>query len=108
MFKVGLVGVGGISAGHISAWNRMDGAKLVAICDIRPEQLEKYSDVAKYTDFDEKLGNENLDILDICLPKTDAYFNQLRYFTDCVINNTSPDKVKPEELEEVIKILKSF
>lgn len=68
MLKVGLVGVGGISGAHIPAWNEMEDAELVAICDIRTERMEKYPDKRHYTDFDEMLANEELDILDICLP----------------------------------------
>lgn len=40
MLKVALVGVGGISGAHIPAWESMDDAELVAICDIRPERME--------------------------------------------------------------------
>ena len=68
MLKVGLVGVGGISGAHIPAWEEMADAELVALCDIRPEQMEKYENVNKYTDFDEMLSKEQIDILDICLP----------------------------------------
>ncbi|MBR6743042.1 MAG: Gfo/Idh/MocA family oxidoreductase [Clostridia bacterium] len=68
MLKVGLVGVGGISGAHIPAWLELEDAELVAICDIRPEMMEKYPDIRQYTDFDEMLENEEFDILDICLP----------------------------------------
>lgn len=68
MLKVGLVGVGGISGAHISAWNSMTDVQLVALCDIRPEMLEKYPEKHHYTDLDEMLEKETLDILDICLP----------------------------------------
>ena len=68
MLKVGLVGVGGISGAHIPVWEEMENAELVALCDIRPERMEKYSSKRCYTDFDEMLANEELDILDICLP----------------------------------------
>ena len=68
MLKVGLVGVGGISGAHIPAWEEMKNAELVALCDIRPERMEKYSGKRCYTDIDEMLANEKLDILDICLP----------------------------------------
>ncbi len=68
MLKVGLVGVGGISGAHIPVWEEMENAELVALCDIRPERMEKYSGKRCYTDFDEMLANEELDILDICLP----------------------------------------
>ncbi len=68
MLKVGLVGVGGISGAHIPVWEEMDNAELVALCDIRPERMEKYSSKHCYTDFDEMLEKEEFDIIDICLP----------------------------------------
>ena len=68
MLKVGLVGVGGISGAHIPAWEGMEDAELVALCDIRTERMEKYPNKRHYTDFEEMLANEKLDILDICLP----------------------------------------
>lgn len=68
MLKVGLVGVGGISGAHIPAWDNMENAELIALCDIRPERMEKYDGKRCYTDFDEMLANEEIDILDICLP----------------------------------------
>ncbi len=68
MLKVGLIGVGGISAAHIPAWDAIEGVELVALCDIRSEQMEKYPDKHQYVDFDEMLEKEDLDILDICLP----------------------------------------
>ncbi len=68
MLKVGLVGVGGISAAHIPAWEAMEDAELVALCDIRSEKLSQYAGKHLYTDFDEMLEKEDFDILDICLP----------------------------------------
>lgn len=68
MLKVGLIGVGGISGAHIPAWLNLEGVELVALCDVRPEQMEKYPEIRQYTDFDAMLANEELDILDICLP----------------------------------------
>lgn len=68
MLKVGLVGVGGISGVHIPAWDAMEDAELIALCDIRPERMEKYTDKRCYEDVDEMLEKEDFDILDICLP----------------------------------------
>ena len=68
MLKVGLVGVGGISGTHIPAWEEMENAELTALCDVRPERLEMYPGKRHYTDFEEMLKSEQLDILDICLP----------------------------------------
>lgn len=68
MLKVALVGAGGISGAHIPAWDQMKETHLAALCDIRPECLEKYPDKHLYTDFEEMLEKETPDILDICLP----------------------------------------
>lgn len=68
MLKVGMAGIGGISGAHIPAWEAMEETHLTALCDIRPERLEAYQDKHLYTDFEEMLKGEQLDILDICLP----------------------------------------
>ncbi|MBQ8203692.1 MAG: Gfo/Idh/MocA family oxidoreductase [Clostridia bacterium] len=68
MLKVGLVGVGGISGGHISSWDNLENASLTSICDIRKERLERYPDKKHYLSFDEMLEAEQFDIIDICLP----------------------------------------
>lgn len=68
MLKVAVVGVGGISGAHIPVWEEMEDAELVALCDIRPERMETYEGKNRYTDFEEMLNNEEIDILDICLP----------------------------------------
>lgn len=41
----------------------------------------------------------------ISIPTGSAYFNEIKYFAECVINNQNPDRVKPEELKMVIDIL---
>ena len=44
----------------------------------------------------------------INLPKSDAYANEIIYFANCVKNNLPVEKVKPEELECVLKILNNL
>ncbi len=68
MLKIGLVGVGGISGEHIPVWEAMENVELSAICDIRTERMERYPEKHRYTDFNEMLEKEDIDILDICLP----------------------------------------
>ena len=58
MLKVGLVGAGGISRAHIPAWIAMEETELVALCDIRTEQMEEFPDQRHYTDFEEMLEKE--------------------------------------------------
>ncbi len=70
MLRVGILGTGGISGAHVRGWQSVEDAQITALCDIRPEQMEKYDGLGavKYTDADEMLEKERLDILDICLP----------------------------------------
>lgn len=68
MLKVGIVGVGGISSSHIPEWEAREDAELTALCDIRQECLDQYPEKRHYTDFEEMLEKEELDIVDICLP----------------------------------------
>lgn len=84
--RVGLLGFGGISKSHFRGYELLAkenaGIELVAICDINPEQFKKAEainlDTGKgkydlshqrlYTDVDDMLANEELDMIDICLP----------------------------------------
>lgn len=71
MLRVGMVGMGGISAAHRHAWEIIPEAKIVAVCEIRDEKLQvavEATGATPYTDCLEMLEKEQLDILDICLP----------------------------------------
>ena len=71
MLKVGMLGMGGISRSHYTSWKQIPEAELVAVCDVRKECADKAAEAtgAKvYTDFEEMMAAERLDILDICLP----------------------------------------
>ena len=71
MLKVGMVGLGGISGAHVNGWLNLPQAKIAAVCDIRPGQLiapMKKTGAVGYTDFDEMMSEQTLDIVDICLP----------------------------------------
>ena len=67
--KIAVLGAGGISGCHVPAWQRIEEAELVAICDVMPDRLEKYKDTGAhlYESCDEMLEKEQIDILDICL-----------------------------------------
>ena len=107
MLKVGLVGVGGISGAHIPAWEEMKNAELVALCDIRPERMEKYGGKRCYTDFDEMLANEELDILDICLPTyLHADFAVKAMEKGINVVTEKPISLKEEDVERVYSTAK--
>lgn len=71
--KALLVGNGYISRVHRDAYRafREEGVdiELVAICDVRPEMLEKNDGQRLYTDLDEMLAKESeADFVDLCVP----------------------------------------
>ena len=104
MLKVGLVGVGGISHSHIDAWEKMEDAQLIAMCDIRPERMEKFEDKHRYTDYDEMLANEEFDIIDICLPTyLHADFAVKAMEKGINVITEKPISLKEEDIERVYK-----
>ena len=84
MIKVAMLGFGGIAQGHKNAHLKFEAAgreRLVAICDIRQEAFDsrvkinidtgepiKEGTYKTYTDLDEMLKNEEIDLIDICVP----------------------------------------
>jgi len=70
VYKVGIIGCGGISRMHANWYQSEPQTELTAAADIKEEQLQKYSDeygVEKlYTDYIEMLEKEELDIVSVC------------------------------------------
>jgi predicted dehydrogenase len=69
---VALIGCGGVSAGHFSAYAANPKARLVAAVDVRPELAEaaarKWGAEHWYTSTAEALANPEVRIADLCLP----------------------------------------
>ena len=55
-----------------------------------------------------KLGADGGEAGVINLPKTDAYGDEIKYFRNCVVNGTNPEKVKAHELATVLDIIDTF
>ena len=84
MLNAAIIGFGGIGQGaHVPAWKLLEQkgkARLVAACDTDAERFTQKqvinicegddtpADLRTYTDIDEMLANEEIDIIDICLP----------------------------------------
>ena len=71
--KIGYAVVGlGIGRAHMDAAAQSERAELVAVCDLIESKLEaakkKYPDVRTYTDFDEMIKSDDIDVVSICLP----------------------------------------
>jgi predicted dehydrogenase len=71
--KLGYAVLGlGIGMAHADAAYAYERSELVAVCDIDEARLakavKKYAGVTGYTDFEELLADERVDVISICLP----------------------------------------
>lgn len=68
--RVGLIGIGGMGFCHYNAYKNVNGANVVAVCDIRTDMAkEKTKGESKiYSDYKEMIEKENLDMVDVCTP----------------------------------------
>ena len=68
--RAGIVGCGGISRAHATAYANLDGVTLAALCDINAEALNARADEhgvsARYSDFEEMFEKEELDVVSAC------------------------------------------
>ncbi len=75
-YRVGVIGCGGIGVQHATGLVGMDNARLVAGCDLNEDTLSAFGehwrgtwdDVALYTDYQEMLDRERLDVLTVATP----------------------------------------
>ena len=69
--RIGLVGAGNIAKAHLAAYRKVEGAEIVAICDINPDTLKETAEsfgIAKtYAGETEMLEAEELDAVDVCV-----------------------------------------
>ncbi len=69
-FRAGVVGAGGISRRHISAWQVHPDVELTCIADISEQAVNSRADEFgigdRYTSYMEMFDGENIDILSIC------------------------------------------
>ncbi|MBW7460448.1 Gfo/Idh/MocA family oxidoreductase, partial [Paenibacillus sepulcri] len=69
--RIGVIGVGIIGKQHLDNYSRIEGAQVVAVCDINErearETAEKYGVPDVYTDYKELLARDDIDAVDVCL-----------------------------------------
>lgn len=71
--KFAIVGCGNIAPFHADALKHISGAKLVAVCDkieYNTEHLVGKYGAKPYTDYAEMLKQDNIDVVNICLPSS--------------------------------------
>lgn len=67
MFRVGIIGCGGISAVHAQVIKELENTELAACADVIPERSARYG-CAAYTDWRELLEREKPDAVHLCTP----------------------------------------
>lgn len=69
-YRVGIIGCGWVSTGHMNGYKSTQATEVVAAADTDPERLEKFSEEygvnSLYTDYVEMLRKEHLDIVSVC------------------------------------------
>jgi len=84
MLRIGIVGFGFMGRTHYSCWNKVKGARVVAVCDVNPDIVEAtkkavgnigdaesnidFARIELYSDFDKMLAEAKLDAVSITLP----------------------------------------
>lgn len=77
MLKAAFIGCGGIAGAHVGGWKAVreaGAAGITALCDVSSENVDKLAkalgleQVARYTDWQQMLAEQELDAVDICLP----------------------------------------
>ena len=70
MIKVGVIGTGGISGGHLGGYSRNPNVEIYALCDINEKNLAKRAEEYKvsrtFTDYREMLALKELDAVSVC------------------------------------------
>jgi len=67
--RVGLAGCGGIGNEHLKVWQKTPGARVVAVCDVKPERAEKAGEMTGaqvFTDYLAMLEKADIEAVDIC------------------------------------------
>lgn len=67
MFRVGIIGCGGISAVHAQVIKELENTELAACADVIPERAARYG-CAAYTDWQTMLEREKPDAVHLCTP----------------------------------------
>lgn len=122
MIKVAILGFGGIARSHCRGYEllaaRGEPVKLVALCDINPDQFKKVVTINQggedvtvaekyhtYTDLDEMLAAEQLDTIDVCLPT----YLHCEYVTKLLklgynVQSEKPMGLTGEQCDEMLRV----
>lgn len=114
MVRYGIIGCGVIGPAHARALEKVENAKLVAICDIDIEKAKKFAEQFHvdesriYTDYHEFLACDDIDAVSICVPS--GLHGQIAIDTLKAGKHVlceKPMEITPEKLDEVVEAYKA-
>ncbi len=111
--NVALIGCGGVADVHMKILSRIENVKVAAVCDLNLERAKSIAyrfDVKKtYTDYEELLRLENLDLVDICTPvSTHAHISCDVAKAVPAIYMEKPMAINLQECDEMIQTMKKY
>ncbi|HEY7419633.1 MAG TPA: Gfo/Idh/MocA family oxidoreductase [Ktedonobacteraceae bacterium] len=106
--RFGIIGCGVIGPTHAEAISYLPEATLVSVADIRPVQTQKFVQkyhVKAYTNFQEMLASEQLDVVDICTPSgMHGEHACLAMKAGCHVIVEKPMEITRERLDEMLHV----
>ena len=74
VYKVGVVGGGGIARTHMSGWRGSEHTEVVALCDTNVDVLNRCADEfaigRRFASYEDLIQNAKVDIVEICVPNS--------------------------------------
>jgi UDP-N-acetyl-2-amino-2-deoxyglucuronate dehydrogenase len=106
--RFALIGCGVIGPTHAEAIRSLPDAELVAVADIVPAQAQKLAErygVRAYTDVEEMLARERLDVVNICVPSGlhgEIACQAMRVGKHVIVEK--PMEVRLEAIDEMLRV----
>jgi UDP-N-acetyl-2-amino-2-deoxyglucuronate dehydrogenase len=105
-----IIGCGFISIKHAETIKKISGSKIVAVCDKNPAAMKRYEiefGATAYTNIEEMLASENIDIVNICTPSgSHANIAELAAFYGKHIIVEKPMALSLEDTDRIIQASK--
>lgn len=105
--RVGIVGCGGATNWHISSMRKINGVRVVAVCDknqaLARQIAREFRVRSYYVDFSEMLEKEGVDVVDICTPpQTHLALSTKAMQAGCHVLTEKPMALSLEEADKMI------
>jgi len=112
IINFGIIGCGVIAPSHSSAIKNIEGAKLLAVCDIIPEKAEKFAKENQvdmvYYNYMELLKNLDIDVVCVCVPSgLHGEITKAAARAGKHIVCEKPMEITPEKIEDVIQVVRT-